>query len=76
MKIKLACVLLSLTLIVLLWGCNSSSNNNPTGPAGGSTTETIPPGTGGTVTYSNASVNIPAGALSDTTEITVGVPQT
>jgi hypothetical protein len=66
-----ASLLLSLSLFVIFAGCSKDDDNNPVGPGGGSTTQTILPAQGGTVVFDNASVTIPPGALTDTTDITV-----
>jgi|GEM_PF-3370520 len=63
--------LLALAGLTLLAGC-SSDDDSPTGPAGGSTTQAIDPAIGGEVAYGDATVDIPAGALSEATDITVG----
>jgi hypothetical protein len=57
----------------LLMSCSKDEDNNPVGPEPTSNTQIIFPGTGGTVTFGSASVSIPPGALSDTTEVTVAV---
>jgi hypothetical protein len=66
---------LTLSLLAFIGGCgDDDGSSGPSGPAAGSNTETIPP-EGGSVTYENAAVDIPEGALDEETEISVGIPE-
>jgi hypothetical protein len=66
-------IILVLTMLGLLPGCSKDEDNNSVGPGPSSSSQTIFPGVGGTVTFGSASVTIPVNALTDTTEITVAV---
>ena len=77
--ISLLNFMLMFSLLGLFAGCGGDDDSSPTAPPGpqpGSNTEPIDPATGGTVDYENASVDIPAGALAATTDISVGIPDT
>ena len=81
MKIRLSSkphysYLLIFCLLAFMVGCdgNGDGNGGPTGPSAGSNSETIPPA-GGSLGYEDASVTIPPGALDDSTEIVVGIPE-
>jgi hypothetical protein len=67
-----------ISLALLLVGCfhndsNEDDNGNPLGPNPGSSTGTIDPATGGSVSYGDVTLDVPPGAVNTPTDITVSL---
>ena len=74
--IRITGILLSILLVMVFISCDDDDDDNGiTGPEVGSQSGTFAYD-GGTIQYGNLQMDIPVGTLTDTVEITVGIPET